>query len=339
MLAFLALSSGSPVELGLRLETEFMYDSNILRYSDEDLDAFVVNFKRDRFASAETYDDLVVVPRLTLTVARKQLGELSLSWKESLFWQNPVKRYRVLSAEASVPFVAETDVEIGAFRLPRYHIRPLYDVDLGSYVSCNFAKTRLWAELHRSVSGHRLSLVYRWEREDYVDEFFEYDNTAHTARLQARLQLTRTLRPTVSYSFVYSPARAYDEPGEDAEISDETDASYFEDQFSVSLRHNLAKLAGRTLYGYTSALYRLRHYTTEKHPFLDPYHAGRMDRRFLWNVSVGWYVARGALVWASYEIERRWSEGSIETADLGEEKEFTAHRPALGVRLSWSVRR
>jgi hypothetical protein len=336
----LSLGAGSPTEVDLRFDTELMYDSNVLRYSDADLDAFVVNFKQGRFASAETYDDLLVVPRITLTVSRKRLGELSLSWKESLFWSNPVKRYRVLYAEASAPLGWETDLEVGAFRLPRYHIRPLYDVDEGAYASCNFAKTRVWATLGRPVpGGHDLSLSYRWEREDYVDEFYEYDNIMHTLSLQARLRLTGSFRPAVAYSFVYSPARAYDEPGEDADTSDETDGSYFEDQLRLCARSNLAKLAGRTLYGETGITYRIRHYTTEKHPHVDPYHAGRLDRRVLWEVLAGWRWSSRITVWASYEIEKRWSEGTTETSDLGEEKEFTAHRPALGVRLSWSVRK
>jgi hypothetical protein len=333
------LAAGSSTEADLRLDTELMYDSNVFRYSDADLDAFVVNFKEDRFASAETYDDLIVVPRATISVTRRGLGNVSLSWKESLFWSNPVKRYRVLSAEAAGPLVWDADLEIGAFRLPRYHIRPIYDVDGGEYVSCNFAKTRLWATLERPVfGGHSLSLGYRWEREDYVDEFYEYDNIMHTLNLQARLRLARSVRPTIAYSFVYSPARAYDEPGEDADTSDDTDGSYFEDQLRLGLRSNLARPANRTLYGQAGITYRVRHYTTEKHAHIDPYHAGRLDKRALWEVLLGWRWSRTVTVWASYEIERRWSEGSTETADLGEEKDFTAHRPALGVRVSWSLR-
>jgi hypothetical protein len=333
------LGAGSPTEVDVSLETELTYDSNVLRYSDADLDAFVVSFKEDRFASAETYDDMIVVPRATLSVGRKGLGDVSLSWKESVFWRNPVKRYRVLSADISGPLVWGTDLEVGAFRLPRYHIRPIYDVDQGAYVSCNFAKTRVWARLGRSAfGGHDVSLGYRWEREDYTDEFYEYDNIMHTLSLQARLRLTRSIRPTIAYSFIYSPARAYDEPGEDADTSDETDGSYFEDQLRVGLRSNLAKPANRTLYGQTGITYRIRQYTTEKHPHVDPYHAGREDRRVLWEALVGWRWSRTVTVWASYEIERRWSKGTTETSDLGEEKEFTAHRPALGVRVSWSLR-
>jgi hypothetical protein len=340
LLWLLAVGAASTTTLGLRVQTDVKYDSNILRYSDEDLDAFVINFKQDRFASAETYDDLLIIPLIRVTVDRRGLGEVTLSWKETVFWNNPVKQYRVLSAAASVPFLFDTDLDVGVFRLPHYHIRPLYDVDQSAYVSCNFAKTRLWATLDRSIpGGHRVSLSYRWEREDYVDEFYEYDNTAHTIRLQVKPRLTRSFRPTISYSFVSSPARAYDEAGEDALASDETDGSYFEDQFRLSLRRNLAKVAGRTFYGQTSATYRVRHYTTEKHPHLDPYHAGRLDRRVLWNVSVGWRWTTSTLVWASYELEKRWSEGTVEATDLGEEKEFLAHRPSLGVRLSWSLRK
>jgi hypothetical protein len=324
-----------------RAEVGAAYDSNIFRYSDDDVEDFLDGRRRERFPF-EYMDDLRLEPSLDLSFVREQPGrrrtDLRLSADYRLAAVNTDKSFAKLGAGVSESEEGLGRASLEYYAIPRYYIRDLWDPDAdGGYRSCEFSK---YAVKLGGVTdfAHVVNLEgsAQYDRSDYGPDFVEYDADAWTTGLTAIVRPFAGLRLDGAYAFRRSVARGYDEVGESRETSDDSDASYQQDTYSLRSRWDLARLrrgAGRGLVPAVLVLGgRLdrRFYSTDRSPEDDPYHAGREDSYVTLWLRGAWRLTDATTLEGFYALRTRSAESTF-NEEIGALKDYTAHR--VGVRL------
>ena len=314
-----------------------VYDDNVCSYSDEEIDVFLDQVEPEKFR-IETYDDLVFLPALEISFRNGKTpfrSSLTATYRANLYSRNSIKNYQTLRLEFSQRLWGVSSVMFGYSYLPSFYIRHIKDLDLPTeteqrHRGMEFERQTGWLEATYtfarviSVSGGYERSLY-----DYGELFNEYDGPAesYTAGMYADLW---EYRAGCRYTFRTYDARGYDEPGEEKEDSDDSDASYEQDQYQITLSSPGLSVLG--LDGKIRAGYRFadRYYTSKKSRDDDPYHAGRQDR-----------IAKAWLAWElamtkdlDFTIEAARYDRSVESSakeDIDEEKDYEKYRVSFKV--------
>jgi hypothetical protein len=327
---------GASVRLMESLDLAVSYDSNVFRYSDADLDAYLDGERPDRYAM-DSADDVRIEPTALLALQRDEPGgrmtKLSLEAGVRLPVVNPDKGFGRVAAVLR----EEHDGAFVAFRcdaVPHYLIRDVWDPDAengaGAYAPCAYSTQGFGAEVGW---GTRLGLSARWDYREYRydPEFIEYDARAMTAGVGATLRPRRGLRVDLGYDLRQSVARGYDEEGETRSTSDDSDTSYDQDSYHVRARCEAGRLWGRPAVVTLRGSLARRFYLTGKSRQEDPYHAGRDDT--YGTIAGGLEVRLDER--ARVEVFAEWrtrDAHSDAVPDIGRTKDFDAAR--LGIRLT-----
>ncbi|MFP4460210.1 MAG: hypothetical protein ACLFSQ_11560 [Candidatus Zixiibacteriota bacterium] len=154
--------------------------------------------------------------------------------------------------------------------MPQKSIRPLKDSDdnyewkFPKYTN-NLFRLRSGLEFIDNTWAE-VSLKYQLK---YFDEnFMEYDERQYG--LFGYLRYNKELYLKAGYGFDIADCRGYDVQGENAATSDDSDASYDEDSFLLSVGYNFGKFDIRL-----SSFMYMRYYTSKKPD--DTYHYTRKD--------------------------------------------------------------
>jgi hypothetical protein len=263
------------------------YDNNIYKYSQNEIDKFVNNIEPYRYP-IETYDDLIT----TMQIHAKIRGEiiknnsstLNLRIRGNLFYKNKEKNYESYSLSIWQKAGKNGHILLRYLFLPEFLIRHYADFDIESpysypyFAECTFTKHDARVEggytFFRSTD---ISLFFAHEIDDYIDNFDEYDTKKNTFGVSLSRPFGAIFTPTARYSFSRAVAEAVDEPGEVRAMSDDSDISNDEDEVVFATDFDFTKTVPFLLQA--DLEFTRRVYTTDKPILVDPYHAGREDKK------------------------------------------------------------
>jgi hypothetical protein len=326
-----------PWRLEWRGELGAAYDSNIFRYSDDEVDDFLDGRRQDRFPS-DYLDDVRMEPSVDLMFIREEPRrretEFRLSADYRLATVNRDKSFARLGTRVTESRDGIGYALIDYYTIPSYHIRDLWDPDVktGSpYRPCDFRKNavRMEAGTDRQLPLD-LTAEIAYDRTGYGPDFVEYDSDAWTGGVTAVVRPANGLRIDAGYALRSSTARGYDEVGETRGSSDDSDISYEQDEYTLRARWAVGRVGDVPTVLVAGGRLARRFYQADGGAEDDPYHAGRDDTYWTLWVRNAWKLSRAATLEGFYVFRARTARSDI-VDEIGTLKDYRSHR--FGVRL------
>ena len=262
------------------------YDSNLLQYSDTQLDQFENGAHPDRF-SLETRDDLVWSPALALAWQLDSGGGrrhlVRLRGTGDFHRRNGTADFRAASLSWHESFGGARRLALGVYLLPHYYLRQLLAEDevppfpgLSRYRRAEFGlgiAAASWTE--RVAHDIQIELGYQFERRRYDAAFRERDSDTH----QGGLAVSWTRRHhSLEGRFQFRAEGARAEDGDEtAGNTDDADVGYRGPGGTVTGRADLARRGPWRLSADLALEMEARDFVSGRPR--DTYHRGRADRR------------------------------------------------------------
>ena len=270
----------------------FTYDNNVFKYSSDDIDKFVNNIEPYRYP-IETYDDFItsiqIQGKIRSEIIENNSSTFNLKIKGNLFYQNREKNYESYTFSIWQKAGKNGHILLRYLLLPKFLIRHYADFDIDTpfsypyFTKCTFTKHD--AKIEGGYTFFKttdISFFFSHEINDYVKNFDEYDTKKNTFGISASRPFGAVFTPSFRYSYSKANAVAIDEPGERKETSDDSDISNDEDTFILSTDYDFTKSFPVLLQA--DVEYTRRIYTTDKPILVDPFHAGREDKKVLFRL-------------------------------------------------------
>jgi hypothetical protein len=265
----------------------FVYDDNIFRYSEEDIDKFVNNIEPYRYP-IKTYDDFITILQLHTKVRKKFFGNKMTTFnakiKTTIFYQNSEKDYETFSFSVWQKVTSKGHLLLKYFFLPRYFIRyyPDYDVDNPEeypyFAKCDFSKQLVNVVCGYNIFGNaEISLSLGMQLNDYNSSFNEYDTEIKSIGVSMDYPYKKVTQAQISYTLSRAIADGVDEPGEEKNFSDDSDIS--NDEYKLGLYFDFDLTDYLPVILEMNINFEQRIYTTDKPLLCDPFHAGREDKK------------------------------------------------------------
>lgn len=308
------------------------YDSNIYRYSDEDVEDFADGERFERYPH-DTTDELRLDPAVNIAFVREAPGsrttEFSAGAAFFLATSNGDKSFAKLSAKYTETLERLARVSVGYAAIPAYHLKYVWDADAPStaatdYRSCDFRKHSLRVDL--GTAGQLPVELTGWWRYDdygYGPDFVEYDTWSNTfgARLTARPR--QGIRLDGQYAYRRSLSRGYDEIGEGKRTSDDSDTTYDQNEYELIARWEVGRVHDMPVVLRARGKYIQRYYLSEN--LNDEYHAGRDDTLWIAGARIELELTDSTSLVCAYEHRARTSESDI-VPTIGDTKDYDADR-------------
>ncbi|MCD4690394.1 hypothetical protein K8S17_02935 [bacterium] len=307
------------------------YDGNIYRYSDDDVEEFVDGERSERYPF-DTTDDLRLDPSVTFTLLREHPGVRSTELRAGANWflaaSNGEKSFSKLHVRLAETREALARVAVEYVAIPSYHLKYVWDADAPAgtddYRSCDFRKHSFRAEL--GTDGQFPVDATGWWRYDdygYDQDFVEYDTYSNTFGGRVTARPASGLRVDAQYAYRRSLSRGYDEVGETKRFSDDSDVTYDQDEYELSIRWDAGRVRGVPVTAKVRGKLAQRYYLTTNTG--DTYHAGRDDTMWLAGAQITLGLTDStSLVWG-YEHRSRRSESDL-VPTIGATKDYDADR-------------
>lgn len=335
---------------GLRLRwvagLEIIYDDNVLRYSEADLDGFLGGTGEPGQYRLRSTDDLILSPSLELELRHRLLPWGDTRWRArakrwGYLW-NPIKTNSNLAFFVRQDLSAGRSVELSYAYSPEQYIRQLTDrapftpaEDLAVWEDFRYTRNGfqlIWRErLARPLSA-RLTVerVLRY----YNRPFLENDITAWGLRGSLAWSVAPRLTLTGDYGWEDDAARGFDQLGETLATSDDSDGSCERDLYQLVAEWR-PPLPARWFDAVSLTGQHMSYwYTSTKEITVDPYHVGRKDE--VWNFELAFTRACGPHL--EVEVAGRWSRRTVRSPWPGEivseDKDYIARRGWVG--LTWT---
>jgi hypothetical protein len=306
------------------------YVDNAIRLSEADMDRFQ-NGAEAFETPLQTYDDwkseLILRPRVRLRLPRQHCLIALYSFKATEYTRNRFLNYYTHTLNLYLRPVSSRYrwlVNFRVFTIPSYFLRYHYDRDTRAYHAARFQnwqyrvapRFRLWRSLLIELHGE-------FETTYYNAKFTEYDSEMISLGLGAEYRRFHQFTLAVDYrrnrsdnvgrrqigSLEWSPE---DPLGEDTEYGD---ATFDEDEFSAELSRPVDLWAAIPMRFSVQGRLRWRVYTTDNSLDEDPFHRGRLDKRWEISPSVTASLTRGVDLTLGYSHEERRTESDIERVE------------------------
>ena len=320
-------------------ELQVIYDDNILRSSDGTLLEFRTHSSPYKFR-IKKYDDLIVSPKLSFSMARKLIGDRSTSVRFGLTrWQyaeNPIKNNDSWSVRLRQQTYPRDFIEASYTYAPSAYIRQLSDrppytprtVPI-AWIPFKSARNAFLLGYSRRVSDRitaRLDLgrTIRF----YNRPFLENDNWEWNATGNASYTLIPAVKLNGRYAYSTVRARARDSVDETKDVSDDGDPSYERDLYEFELdlypKRRLWKVTTIALVGQYQAYY----FTSKRAPWEDDLHVGRKDEVSMFEGGIDTAPLFGPVaISVGYRYTQRVSSlPANKGADAADEKDYKDNR-------------
>jgi len=322
---------------------QFIYDDNILRMSDDTIDRFVGGIEPERY-KIETYDDLILSPRLSCTAGRPLLGKkpttLRFGYIRWEYARNPIKNNEAYSVRLRQPFFAQDFLEASYTYAPpsyirHYSSRPPFVSRTVPMEPTPFKLTRnafllgyshrLTKKINVRVDGGR-TLRY------YNRPFMDSDNAEWGAAGIGSVTVSKSFKLDGKYAYSVVDARGYDQVGETKADSDNGDGSYERDLYEMTVGY---KPSGRFKFIASCEImgqHQIYYYTGDKTPWEDALHTGRKDKVYATEITAGTKPVYGPMsLVAGWRYSRRTTSlpASV-VAEDAEEKAYKDNRVWVG---------
>jgi hypothetical protein len=364
VLSVARLSAATP-EWSISLEERLLGDGNVLRLSDSDVQrleddpAFqtdvqgVEALKLEHRATASM--DLRLTQRKGVVGSLQRLaggkpgqGRLRLSWEGKWTQVEESSAMGNHSQRLQLGWQPRTGwgVDVAWRHLENFDLRQFNDRDTGQEHGASFdsdgGTLTLKARGKDRCAWFRqpgLSLSAGTSTEYYNAWFTEYDMESTQLGAELGWRMPLGLDAGLGYTFVSADnvgfAGAQEGQVNLGADSESGDATHEEDQVSVDMGWSGAA-ALKGLSANAALLLRDRHYQSELGELLDPYHAGRHDRR--WTFTLRGKVELGAGLSLSPLLEREWRKSTAAWGGVGRVKDYAILRWGLGLRWQLSSR-
>jgi hypothetical protein len=347
LLHTVALGQDDPWQLGITLAT--VYDNNALKYSDKYLDLFVNNQDPGRF-HIRTSDDLVVglsaSLRRSLSIVEKYGSTLGVDVGQRMYTQNSIKNWSTVRLSVRQEFPMRLAMQVSYGYIPGFYVRHYRDDDWvqrygytpATFQPYEFSKEDITVWLQNTfLASTRVRLSFASAQYYHNKHFTEYDSKNLIWRGEASHPLFRGLRLRAEYKFTSSEAGAYDEPGESAQLSDDSDGSFEEDAYGVGVSWKVPGLFDGSSTLSLDGLYARRCFTTNHRAALDPMHAGRVDNdydvEFRYSVEVSPSLTLGTS--AEWHKRDAGALSGLNEAAVSEEKDYRQFQ--IGFEVTYTL--
>ncbi len=319
-------------------ETKFTYDSNIFLYSPDDIDNFVNRKNPEQFAAIESYDDAIYT--------QSAKGYLHYRWNSN--WKtrarvnlrqrnyalNEQKNYYTVAFHLRQYYKKLGYLQWGYFIMPRYHIRPIYDMDSKTYEPCEYKDQLFSLKANITWKKSEFEIGYAFQIDDYNSFFREYDNESDRFLFGVRQLLKKRIKVKLDYEFKQLVADAVDEAGEDYKTSDDSDMSH--DQSLTSIAVDGLKFEQLPVSFSTAYAYRSREYTTDNSK--DSFHFERKDTAHEIKFGAKTTFSRRWIFTLNYEFDKR-DVDSPEKERITDVKNYRKHTTNIGINFNYDTRR
>lgn len=331
------------LEWGLKLGVTGIYNDNLLRLSETDLNAFHRFDPRFR-TPVETTDDgeteISLTPSVLWRAPAVTMVNIQYRFKAVQRAKNDHTNYQTHSMSASVrPRVKgyRWVVRAGVFTIPSFYLRVYRDRDFGTYDDARFTNWEYNGELSYRVSEPLwLSLQGGTGTYYYNARFTEYDSdydefgaeVEYATPWDPRISMRYTRRISDNIGSTQgSSLEIISDPGaiEDSEYGD---GDFDEDDFRIALRTPVKIVKSEVVDASVAARVRRRVYTTDRSIESDPFHRGRLDNRWEVTPSLSWSPHAALDIALYYTYEERASESDVEAVALV--KDFVRREIGLG---------
>jgi hypothetical protein len=336
----------SPLSISGAAGLQFIYDDNIVRYSDEYIDDFVHGRYPEKFA-IETYDDLIISPMAEIALDARYVPRrptsLRFRYTAWRYARNGTKNNDAMSVRLRQPAFGADYLELNYYYAPMAYIRELPDrapftprSAPMTWSNFDYAYNSFSAAYWRRVGSRwevrgRVGRVLRF----YNRPFMENDTWEWNYSGSLRYAFSERLKVRVEYTYHDAKARGADIVGETLETSDDSDPSFERDTYEIVTDYYFRG----SLWIVRSAQLGLEYFnyffTSEKPLHLDPFHTGRKDT--FYRVEIGVETAevwRNMSLLAGYRFTER-TTSSPWTGDIAEDKDYRNHRVWTGLTYSF----
>lgn len=332
-LCVFALTAAEPQFLG-RFELDTYYHSNILKYSDSDLDLFESNVKPEKFELNST-DDQVIGLGGSIGVKHdfifKHTQYDRIVFQSDNFLNNSKKSTHYIGAEIKQYFSKSLDMTFGYRFYPQIFVARYISVaeENGGYRDYDYSKNLYSASADYSLNKH-VTLNYSLDySENYYNKYFtEYDCHNISNVFGLNFAVLENLDLGVKYGLEFSDAAGKDAYDYLSNGSFQAkDASYEENEYSFSAVYQLAvadkkiRLAGS---------YKLQDRFFQSNEVGDIYHLGRDDRTGTLNLSCTYPLLKELKIRGFYTYENRITSSDYSEVEDGKSYDFYN----LGIGLS-----
>lgn len=327
---------------------QFIYDDNILRYSDGVIDEFRANLNPAKFHT-ETYDDLIVSPRMFLNFSARPLRfadtKLYVTYLGYLYGRNPIKNNATYQVRLRQYVNPRNYFQAGYSYSPPSYIRhlsdrPPYTPRTVPLAWIPFKSVRHGIDLgysHRLRSWLNASLEVGRVLRFYNRPFLENDNWEWNGSVGCSVTRLRNWRFAGTYTYSNVEARARDSVTETAGVSDDGDPSYERDLYELVVgfrpRGKLWAADNVEVKGQLQAYY----FTGDRLYWEDPLHTGREDKVYVLETTIGTRPVYGPV---TLEVGYRYSQrvsslpATFEGEDA-EDKDYKDNRTWIEARYSF----
>lgn len=326
------------------VDLQFIYDNNIIRLSDGSIDLFESGTEPYRY-DIETTDDLIVSPRLSVTLGKKLLTSRETTLRFGYIrWQygrNGIKNNESYSLRLRQPTIGSDFVELSYTYAPGSYVKQLSDrapFDPRSstplvWLPFKGKRNAFLLGYSRRVSDRitaRLDggRVMRF----YNRPFLENDNWEWNASGSLAVSISKAFGLAGTYTYSDANARALDAVGETIATSDDSDGSYERDLYETELTWRPGRMLKKITSFGLMGQYQEYYFTSDKPYYDDPLHTGRKDKVYAVELTTDTKPVYGPVkLTAGWRFSQRKSSlpASVQAEDA-EEKAYKDHRFWLG---------
>lgn len=307
--------------LDLTLSYRNSYDSNLMRYSQRDIDRFL-DRTEPHTSQIKTLDDIRTDIKLSggysLFLKPKIETRFITTVNFAHHLQNPVKNFGWLSLTGRQDITRRITASVNYFFEPEYYLRYYRDVHTGQRQKCTFALSQWKGDIsYRPIKMFEFGMYGKTKKYAYNEFFTEYDSDLIEAGGEVIFR-TGPWRIAGGYALAMNDNigfNPFDITGSDSsqEDSDEGNGDYEEDNYSLSVRYSFKFMQKNARLLFESTLAD-RYYTTDRSYTMDPIHSGRRDLVVGYALSGRLYFSRLLNIELGAEYGQRSTRASSELA-------------------------
>jgi hypothetical protein len=274
------------------ISQSYVYDNNILKYSDKYINLFVSELNFGRF-HINTYDDFVLYnsfdAAFSINIIKNLMTTVNVNGTYKVFTHNSIKNWGQINIGLKQQINKRAYAKLFYSYLPDYYIRHFRDKDWvevyglipKTFQPFSFTKNSYGLRLKNTfLSNTKVFLTISYMQFYYNHHFTEYDCNNISGDLKINHPVSKYFDIESSYRFTHSNAKGYDQPDESKETSDDADASFYENTFFVSINVKLPRILKIKNNLNIKVSYGNRQYTSTKGIINDPLHTGRNDNNY-----------------------------------------------------------
>jgi hypothetical protein len=334
----------------VQLSFATIYDNNILKYSKKYLERFLHREDEGRF-HIKTYDDVIFYQSLQLSSTYRIFGNLkskiNLDFSNYLYTVNSIKNWYYVSLGFQQYLTKRASLKIFYSYIPDYYVRHYRDDDwVGIYgytpvtfMPFGYSKDNFgfWIQ-NTFFRDTRIKLALDYSRYFYNKHYTEYDSRNLMYTINLSQGVSKNLELEAGYHYITSDAKGYDEPGENKDNSNDSDASYAEDGFHFGITWELPRIKKLDHNLDAQFEFQRRYFSSKHYLELDPEHAGRVDNNFEMNVTYAIKLNKSWELSAFYNFYFRDTYTSaVENREfLSAEKDY--NQSQIGLEVTYNLK-